>query len=204
MDRQEQDPEDRIKDLLLRDESDVETGIELIHRSYGDVIGCWIQRCFCSLSPEDVADAWQDTLFCVAQMAADRQFKKDGSLFALLSGIMRWRSIDILNANTKYQQALEKYREKVACSDAMDEVHPLFLDEVFHLISEGIDDLPPRQKTVWEAYRDCGFSVRTLSELVEALEEATGVSQTHNSVRRARQEGRDKIREYLRRRGYGQ
>ncbi len=199
-----QDPEEQIKGLLLGDESDVASGIALIHQSYGQVIGCWIERCFCSLSPEDVADAWQDTLFCLVQMVADQQFQQEGSLFALLSGIMRWRSIDLLNANTKYQQSLDRYREKVACCGDVADVDPLFLDEVFHLISEGIDNLPARQKTVWEAYRACGFSVRNLSELVEAVEKATGVSQTHNSVRRARQEGRDKIRKHLRRKGYGQ
>jgi len=155
------------------------------------------------LSSEDLADAWQDTLFCIAQMVADGQFREDGSLHALLSSIMRWRSIDVLNANTKYQQSLEKYRERAGCSNEVTDVDPLFLDEVFHLISEGIETLPPRQKTVWEAYRECGFSVRSLSELVEAVERATEGNETHDSVRRAQQEGRDKIREYLRQKGYG-
>lgn len=196
------DLEDQIKPLLLGDEGEVGDGINLIHQSYAETIGCWIQRCFCSLSADDVADAWQETLFCIAQMVADGQFSQDGSLYALLSSIMRWRSIDVLNGKTKYEQSLEEYREKAAHSVEVMDVDPLFLDEVFHLISEGIETLPPRQKIVWEAYRECGFSIRNLSELVEAVEKATGVNETHDSIRRAQQEGRDKIREYLRRKGY--
>jgi len=55
---------------------------------------------------------------------------------------------------------------------------------------------------VWDAYRSCGFAVRNLAELVEAVAKATGVRPSEDSVRRARQEGRDKIREHLRRKDY--
>jgi len=198
-----QDPEDQIKALLLGDERDIERGIELIHRTYAEAIACWIQRGLCSLSPEDLADAWQRTLLCIARMAVNKKFQQDGSLFALLSSVMRRRAIDILNNNTKYQEALEKYREKVTSSAEVTGSDPLFLDELFHLISERIDGLPPKQKIVWEAYRECGFSVRALPELVKAVEKATGLVESEDSVRRARQGGRDKLREYLKRKDYG-
>lgn len=197
------DPEDQIKSLLLGDEKDIGDGIDLIHRNYGEAICCWILHYFCSLSPDDVADAWQDALLGIAQMAINGQFRRNGSVFALVSSIMRWRSIDVLNANTRHQQTLQKYRENVTYTDEVTEVAPLFVDEVFHLICEAIETLSPRQKLVWEVYRDCGFAVRDLSELVKAVEDLTGVSQSHDSVRRARQEGREKIRKYLRRKGYG-
>jgi len=196
------DLEDRIIRLLLGDDRDVENGIELIHDSYSDSIGCWIQRGFGSLSAEDVADAWQETLLCIVRMVVDRQFQENGSIFALLCSIMRRRSIDVLNANKRYQNALERYRHCVGRSDEVANVDPLFRDEVFHLICEATESLPPKQKTVWDAYRGCGFAVRNLVELVEAVAKATGVRPSEDSIRRARQEGRDKIREHLRRKDY--
>jgi hypothetical protein len=74
--------------------------------------------------------------------------------------------------------------------------------EVMALIREAIGTLPATQRRVLQVFVDAYPESRSMKALQDGVSSVTGRPATLASVKRALQEGRDKVRRLLRSRGY--
>jgi len=161
-----------------------------------------MRREFRWLSPEDLADAWQTALLTVWEKIAARKLVEPGAIAPMLWTVFRRRCCDVLNREDRCQRGLERFRQTLADEEMFGESEDedVFAEEwsvIYQRVDRAILKLSAVRRAVWMAYRDLGYSA-TIEELLAVLQ-ATRPERhwTENSVRRARQEGRKKLRAFL-------
>lgn len=180
-------------------EEEARRAIELAYRHFSERKRRAARSRFPYLSSEELADAWVDALMGVMRKALRGEFDAEGSLSALLRIAFVCRCKDRIKRRVR--RGHERMWEEVTDFAERNRVPPEAVDDVYRVLNEAIAELPPAQRTVWLAYRDLGFAA-TSFELAVYLTQRTGRTWTVTSVRRARQDGRKKLRKILHRRGY--
>ncbi|MCU0872721.1 MAG: hypothetical protein MUE50_10295 [Pirellulaceae bacterium] len=202
------DPYDReIRRLLAGTEEEIREALAWISVRYTKPMCGWIRRHFRWFPSEDMADAWQNTLLLVLEKALKRQLDTTQKITPFVWTVFKRRCCDILNRDARCKRGLEALRETLADGGLPE---GRFTEEglaeewavVFHVVDKAILRLPRVQRMVWIAYRDHGYSA-TEEQLLHYLRETKPDKDwTKTSVRRAKQEGRKKLRRILQKRGY--
>lgn len=166
-----------------------------------------IRRDFRWLPPEDLRDAWQTAVLTVWEKIAARQLAEPDAIAPLLWTVFRCRCCDVLTREGRCKRGLERLRQTLqdeGLARGMEAEEGL-ADEwlvVYHLVDKGIQALSRVRRAVWIAYRELGYSA-TIEQIREHLERTRPDRKwTIDSVRRARQGGRNRLREFLKKRGY--
>ena len=157
------------------------------------------------MSAEDLRDAWGSTLVCVLQSVRSRGFATDQPITSWLHKIAYARAADQTRRQTRQKEIL-----KSACTmlrngrrpygvPAVDAARKEFRD----LICAAIKALPRNQRIVLQAFVDCFPDTQSMETLRTNVARVTGQDQTLSSIKRALQEGRHKMREFLSRMGFG-
>jgi DNA-directed RNA polymerase specialized sigma24 family protein len=188
----------------------------------------WLGRRFPGLRPEDVADAWADTLLGVCQAArqgrfnllrgagagagglggvcqAARQgrFNPGRPLLPWLRRIAQARATDQTRRRATRQNLLTALRLTSRPATREDAVPAeAAAAEVRTLVHTFLPSLPGQQKVVLEVFIGNYPETASLAVLRREVSRVTGADETPAAVRRALQEGRRKLRLFLAARGY--
>jgi RNA polymerase sigma factor (sigma-70 family) len=196
-------PEDldhEVTRLLRGGTTEEARGVDLIHEHYRRPVCFRARKRFPSLSAEELADGWLETLVGIVKMARRGTLQPGKPLAGLLHYIMRCRCTETLRRRVRRREVSEsELTEPVPVTDSG--VSALLTNEAFDLLWQAIENLPSRQRQVWEAYARLGL-VASITELTAETSAATGEELSETAVRRALQEGRHTIREFFRRKGY--
>lgn len=197
--------EEAVRILLIGDDEEIDQGLVLIHQHLQNRIVGWLRREFPGMAPDDLADAWGETLVGILRRARERQFDGDRPLMPLLCKIAYARATDHTRRRTTRDDALAAVGEMLRGTQAgrqWQRLDPAERNEVMALIRGAIATLPGKQREVFQAFIDGYPETRSREVLREKVSEATGREETLVSVKRALQEGRAKVGEFLRRKGY--
>ncbi len=195
--------DEEIRRLLGGSEAEIRAGVARISDRYCGIVCGGMRRNFRWISPEDLADVWQSTLLAVLEKALTRELDVKRPLIGLLWVIATRRCCDVLNAAARRKAAFQAFSATVAEAVGPDDALRVEWAEAFHVLDKTILGLPPVQRAIWLAYQGLGFCA-TDEELFEVLSKTPkrGKPWTNDSIRRGKQEGRDKLRTMLQKRGY--
>lgn len=197
--------EEAVRILLIGDDEEINRGLVLIHQHLQGRIVSSLRRDFPGMAPDDLADAWGETLVDVLRLARERRFDGDRPLMPLLCKIAYARTTDHTRRRTTRDDTLAAVGEMLRGTQAgrrWQTLDPAERNEVMALIRDAIATLPGKQREVFQAFIDGYPETRSREVLREKVSEATGREETLVSVKRALQEGRAKVGEFLRRKGY--
>ncbi len=198
--------EEAVRILLIGDDEEIDRGLVLIHQHLQNRIVGWLRGRFPGMVPDDLADAWGETLVDALGLARERRFDGDRPLMPLLCKIAYARATDHTRRRTTRDDALAAVGEMLRGTQAgrrwQQTLDPAERNEVMALIRDAIATLPGKQREVFQAFIDGYPETRSREVLREKVSEATGREETLVSVKRALQEGRVKVGEFLRRKGY--
>jgi DNA-directed RNA polymerase specialized sigma24 family protein len=197
--------EEELARLLAGEEEEVRRGLTLIDRHLRLRLCAWLGRRFPGLSPEDLADAWGATLLCVLQAARRQRGCPSRHLVWWLCGIARARAVDHLRRKTAWDAAratLGRLRRPARADRREGLPIQVLKNEVRYLIRDVVQGLPAQQRQVLLVFFDNYPETRSMEVLRREVSKVTGREETRAAVKRALQEGRHKVRAYLRRKGY--
>jgi RNA polymerase sigma factor (sigma-70 family) len=197
--------EEETKLLLLGDADEVGKGLDLIHQHLKKRV-CWRVRHFLpGLKPEDLTDCWQETLTAVFEAASEGRFDADRALGPYLVSIAYRKGIDLLRRLTTRDQALTAVGESLRATKSGRQWQGLSgpeRNEAMGLIRDAVSALPRKQRVVLQAFLDHYPETKDMEVLRKEVSRMTGVEETLAAVKRALQEGRNKVRQLLERKGY--
>ncbi len=197
--------EDKVKALLGGSPADATRGLEQIavHLRFG--ICGWIRRQFPGMSPEDLADTWQETLVSVLRAVREKQFDRSRELAPWVATLAYRRAVDLLRRRTTDGEALDAVRaalEETPLGDWRRELGRMQSAEVFELVRREIVALPERQRVVLQVFSDHYPETASMERLRVLVAETSGETVSLAAVKRALQEGRRKLRTVLGRHGF--
>ena len=200
----DEDAEVEIKLLLLGKTDEVVEGFNRIDRILRKKVACWVRHRRPALHPQDLADVWQETLIDLHKMVVKEQFDADGSLTSLLCTIAERRAIDLIRKNGNTVTLDEEALAAVAASLRGTEIgmrwralDRLERKEVLDSLGVWIRELPAKQRLVMQVFRDGYPETKKMKTLREQVSAASGEEETLASVKRALQEARKKLNEFL-------
>jgi DNA-directed RNA polymerase specialized sigma24 family protein len=141
------------------------------------------------LSPEDLADAWQETLRELFKAVRTGRFDPHRELYP-------WLWIDNARRNASYANLMQRVQGEMS---PIDESFPAVVDEeeerslLIERMNQVIRDLPVRQQTVLRVFLDQFPTTLDKETLRERVSEASGREESPAAIRRAFQEARRKI-----------
>ncbi len=197
--------EARIRQLFAGSEEEIGQGLALVDASLRQHLCVWLRRQFPSLTPEDLADVWGETLVGVLQAARQRRFQPDRPLLPWLCHIARARAIDHIRRRTVRQDFLAGLYQTCqgamlqGCGQAGDQQE---MEEVLALVRDFIDTLPQQQRMVLFVFVEHYPETQSMAILQREVSRTTGRPHSRASVKRALQEARRKLREHLRNKGF--
>ena len=196
----------RIKDLLAGDADDIAEGLNQIDKEYRYRICGKLRWWFPGALPQDLPEIWQDTLWTVYRMTTNGRFRQSGSIYGLLCRVAFYRGQDFMRRHACWQrpvEALMAEHNELQSVESWQAIDFVQVHEVVEAIYESIEQLPPRQKQVWQVYVD-HFPESTCSEhLVTKVREAADHGEpTRKAVSNALYEGRKRIITDLKSKGY--
>lgn len=197
--------EDAAKILLLGGAEEINEGLSLIDREFGRALCGWIRHRFPGIPSADLGELWVDTLLGVFKMIKAGRFDADRPLVPLLVEIIWKRAADrvrrVQSSDRQLQAIADRLRE-TATGAAWNECAPSDRRKILEGIRNAIRPLPPKQKLVMEVWVDHYPDSESMEFLRCEVSKVTGVEETLAAVKRALQEARGKVREWLTDRGY--
>jgi DNA-directed RNA polymerase specialized sigma24 family protein len=197
--------EEEVVLLLAGGEEEVRRGLTLIDQHLHQRLCSWLHKRFPGLSPEDLADAWGATLLCVLQAARGQRGCPGRQLVWWLCGIARARAIDQLRRKTAWDAArttLGRMRRPAGADRQEGLPNQVLKNEVLYLIGDVVRTLPAQQRRVLVVFIENYPETRSMEVLRREVSKVTGREETRAAVKRALQEGRHKVRTFLRGKGY--
>jgi DNA-directed RNA polymerase specialized sigma24 family protein len=196
--------ENGIPLLLAGSEEQMADGLALIERLLRQRLCRWIRRRFPGMSVDDLGDAWGSTLVCVLQSIRGRRLPADRPVTPWLRKIMYARAADQTRRKTRQEEILKAARRIRRPGPQRHEVPPAEAsrEEFMESIGAAIKALPRSQRIVFEAFVACFPETQNMETLRMQVSRVTQREQTLSSVKRALQEGRYKVREFLKSKGF--
>jgi DNA-directed RNA polymerase specialized sigma24 family protein len=152
------------------------------------------------LGPEDLADAWQDTLRDLLKAVRARDIDGERELCPRLWTIFIRRAFDCLRRKDLYEGLLTGIQERMSGMTPGDVLERMAEEEraqLFTEVRQVVDTLPARQRTVIETFVAHFPATEDMETLRRHVSEATGCDETRASVKRALQEARRKVSNLL-------
>jgi DNA-directed RNA polymerase specialized sigma24 family protein len=148
------------------------------------------------LGPEDLADAWQETLRDLLKAVRARDIDPERELCPRLWTIFIRRTFDCLRRRDLDQGLLTGIKERLSGTTAGDVLGRMDEEEraqLFTAVRQVVGTLPARQRTVIETFVAHFPETEDMETLRRRVSEATGCNETRASVKRALQEARRKV-----------
>jgi RNA polymerase sigma factor (sigma-70 family) len=195
----------QVATLLSGDELARGEAIYLIDKELRHAIVKKIRHSAPSLAPQSVAEAYQDTLLSVWQIARAGHFNPEKPLLPLLFAVAQRRAVDCLRKRCRrevdYDQLLNVVSSRLKDTNTGEAWHALAQRETarktMHALRDVVAHLPPRQREVASIIVDAFPDVLSVEEMRQAVAEETGRQVTLAAVKRAWQEARKKTRRCL-------
>lgn len=197
--------EEYVRLLLDGSSEEVADGMQRIHDSLSEGMWGYVRKHFPGVQSEDF-DIWADTLMALHQMIVAGKFDSERPLLPLLYELVRRKATDKLRRRTTsdaYIEAMSDALSDTVIGDNWSRFSPDERTEVMELIRRAIADLPARQKQVMELFVDNFPESKNMESLRTFVANQSSELVTLASVKRALQEARRKVREYLDVKGYG-
>lgn len=197
--------EERVKKLLQGEDRDVAQALRRIVEDLRDGLCGWLRRHFPGLSPEDLADTWQETLVAVLTAVRDGRFDAKRPLIPWLCTICYRRATDLTRRKSRASEALAAVGARIAHTSTGLRWKMLSSEErseVLELTLRHIERLPEMQRLVLQTFSDHYPESASMETLRALVSQVRGQQTTLASVKRALQEGRRKLSELLQRNGY--
>lgn len=197
--------EEAVKILLLGSAEEINDGLYLIDREFRRALSGWIRHRFPGIPSADVGELWGDTLLGLFKKIKAGRFDADRPLVPLLKRILRARATDRVrragSADRQLQALAESLRDTPTGS-AWNAYALIDRKKILEGIRNAIRPLPPRQKLVMEVWVSNYPESESMEFLRRAVSIETDQEETLAAVKRALQEARIKVREWLTERGY--
>ncbi len=201
--------EEQLKYLLTGNEEEIGEGLRRLDWYYRYKIGGGIRRLDPDISPQGLAEVWQNTLHSILRKVMRRTIKFDHALDGLVWAIARRHG-----SKLEWQLSREQKRPSPAPLDRGGErKHPpswrlltgLQQGEVFELLDSAILQLPAKQREIAEICCGAiaeGAGISSLAELSVMVADQMGTRVPHDSITLALQLWREKSAELLSQNGY--
>lgn len=186
-----------VRQLLVGEQADVAEGFAQVdtHLRKRFVKGLR-GRVRLLLGPEDLADAWQETLKDLLKAVRARDIDPGRELCPRLWTIFIRRTFDCLRRRDLDQGLRTGIKERIrgtTAGDVLDRMHEEERVQLFAEVRQVVSTLPARQRTVIETFVAHYPATEDMETLRRHVSEATGCEETRASVKRALQEARRKV-----------
>jgi DNA-directed RNA polymerase specialized sigma24 family protein len=197
--------EEQVRRLLTGGPAQIEQAVALIDLHLRNRFCASLRKRFPGMAPDDLADAWADTLLGVFLAARDRRFDGQRPLLPWLWTIASRQAID----HTRRATSREQLRAAVAEALRQTQTGRRWRswseaerNEVMRLIREAFTLLSYRQQVVFHVFVYHYPESGRMEVLRREVSELTKGPETVAGVKRALQECRQKVRAFLRAKGY--
>lgn len=206
--------EEEVQILLLDGGDSVDEAIEKLHSGLGPVILRILKRYGPGLDADDLLDAYQETLWAIAQAARQGRYEADSSLMPYVATIARNEARDAMRRIRSRSKAEVRTEDQVltAVADALasDKFGPEWdaMDQegrhqVMSIIRQTISELSRIQRLVATAWADLYFHEPAPWETIAVvLRDRFGGQYTVVAAKGAWKEAVKKIKDALTRAGY--
>jgi RNA polymerase sigma factor (sigma-70 family) len=197
--------EEATRILFIGTEEEIAQGLVRIDRNLRVRCCAWIRKLFPGMKPHDLADAWQETLVGVWRSVTDGRFDADQPLMPFLCSIFWARAVDHTRRTKARDDAIAAVGEQLRgtrTGEQWKRYSEAERSEIRELIRDAIATLPEKQRVVWQVFVDNYPETKSMEVLRVEVSKVTGKEETLAAVKRALQEGRPKVREFLERKGY--
>ncbi len=198
--------EEQVRNLLGGGDREVAEALaQIICHLQAGLCG-WLRRNSPGLTPEDLADTWQETLLSVITAVRNGRFDARRPLLPWLCAIACRRATDVSRRRSSAKDALAAMGRALAGTSTGQQWKDLAArerDEALELTREHIETLPAMQRIVLRTFSDHYPESRNMETLRVLVSKARGEEATLASVKRALQKGRRKLKEFLERNGHG-
>jgi len=155
------------------------------------------------LPPGDFPDLWQDTIRDLTRLVWQGGVRKEGSLFSLVCTITRRRAERHVKWRASHQTVNLVDDLEVSCDRRpWADLNGSERNEVFELMRAAIPTLPPKAGIVIRVFIEHFPETESMERLRELVSKVTCKEETLAAVKRGLQDGREALREVLRRKGY--
>jgi DNA-directed RNA polymerase specialized sigma24 family protein len=195
-----------VRILLIGSEGELAQGLAEIDRHLRAGLCGMVRREFPGISPEDLADVWGCVLMNLLQLVRENRFDADEPLRPLLCRLARARATDLVRRRQAHDNLVAGVGEALRDTQTGVEWGRMSVAErreAMALIRAAIGTLPMRQRIVMQVFVDHYPETADMQELRRLVSEETGSPETLAAVKRALQEARAKVRDYLQSKGYG-
>jgi DNA-directed RNA polymerase specialized sigma24 family protein len=199
-----------ISSLLLRgDHESVRRAATLVDQHFRRQVAAVVRKKFPGLSAHDLADIWTETLLGFIRSSLAAKFNTDRPVFPFLCGVAIHHAIDHYRRSSIRQKALQEVLGPVA--EALERrsagpkwwtLDPVERAELMDLVRLAIEQLPPRQQLVIRVFIDNYPETQAMEPLRQRVSRISGRDEPISAVKRALQEAREKVRIFLRGKGY--
>jgi DNA-directed RNA polymerase specialized sigma24 family protein len=191
-----------VRALLAGGPDDVGQALALLDAGLRQTLGRWLRRRFAALPAEDLEDAWGEALLGLLRAARAGRYDPRRPLLPWLCQFARARAVDRLRRQATRQALLAGLRRRRPRRQ-----RPAFAEaaagELLGLVGRAVAALPPRQRAVLRAWVEHYPESARREVLRREASRLAGEELTAASAKRALQEGRAKLRAFLRRCGHG-
>lgn len=198
--------EEQVRTLLRGGDREVAQALTQIVCHLEKGVCGWLRRSFPGLPPEDLADTWQETLLSVITAVRNGRFDPHRPLIPWICTIAYRRATDLTRRKSSANDALAAVGREIAETSTGACWKGLTAEErneALELTLRHIETLPTMQKTVLRTFSEHYPETRDMETLRKIVSQSRGEQVTLASVKRALQEGRRKLKEFLDRTGYG-
>lgn len=192
--------EKRVRNLLRGGDREVAEALTQIVCHLQTSLCGWLRRNFPGLAPEDLADTWQETLLSVITAVRNGKFDAHRPLIPWLCTIAYRRATDVTRRKSSANDALAAVGRAITGTSTGQRWKRLRAEErseALELTLEHIETLPTMQRIVLTTFSDHYPETRNMETLRDMVSRARGEEATLASVKRALQEGRRKLKEFL-------
>jgi DNA-directed RNA polymerase specialized sigma24 family protein len=196
---------EHVSRLLAGSAEDIRRAIELMEEHLRGRLCGWLRKLFPGLAADDLGSAWADTLVAVLKAARAGRFDPDRPLMPWLCRIAHCRAVDYTRRETCRTEALEAAAYDLGRTlegRHWNGLPPAEQHEVLRLIHEAVETLRGNQRKVLRDFVNHYPESADPDVLRWVVALTTSKVLTPAAIKRAFQEGRVKVRAYLRRKGY--
>ena len=138
-----------IRRLLGGNEGELAQGFERLERTYGERFRQILRKRRPGLNPEDVADAWQDTLKDLLEALREGRLRLEAKLFPWLWTVLHRRIYDQAEGMEKRRRIREHVEERLRgtrVGEAVEELGPARRSVLLARVREAVEGLSPTQR----------------------------------------------------------
>jgi len=199
--------DEEVRLLLLGEEDEPRIGLERIHQRLRDALCGIVRKRYPGLTSDDLADLWAQTVVDFYKKVRAGEFDPNRPLVPYLRRIILRRAADMRRRRTTDEKALAavgKALRSTTVGNWWARTTQAERGELAEIIRKALGTLEGKQGTVMQVFVDQYPETASMQYLRREVSRETGKEETLAAVKRALQEARAKVRQYLKRKGLPQ